>query len=463
MRNLRSFQHAAMTMSADEVFRVLSSRQSAENTRAALARLVDLVKSERSTQKEFEINAETFVSMVSKGYRCIDVRSPGEFAKGHIPGAENVPLFTDSERAAVGTCYKHSGREEAMALGMSKVAEKGLEDLAIRAQGSADLVCVHCWRGGLRSGAVAWMLRRRGVKAYCLVGGYKSFRAWVRALFSVPEKKQQRHSDDNDDRLDDALDGDQGDTDCSNSFSSSDLAETPRLEPPVVMVAGRTGVGKTRVLLALRDVKKQQVIDLEGLAKHRGSAFGGFVSDEQPSNEFFENQLALQWRALDPTRPVFIEDEEGHVGKCSVPPGLYEKMRKAPTVCRIVASIDTRVKVLLDDYASSKKSSQSGGSSSVSQREEEEDDDSELLASTHRISKRLGGDRTKHAIDLLQSGDKRAFAEFLLLNYYDKLYDAHLDKRHVNQQTKFVDVPVPTQGDYDAVQVATNLLDYLSF
>ncbi|KAJ8609845.1 hypothetical protein CTAYLR_008138 [Chrysophaeum taylorii] len=410
-------------VSGDEVESILWNGGGAKE--GALARLVELVKAERSQGVE----AEAFVRLVERGTQCIDVRSPGEFLRGHVPGATNVPLFDNAERAAVGTCYKHSGRAAAMALGMAKVSKKK-EALweALEAAAATGVACVYCWRGGLRSGAVAWLLRRRGTEVHCLAGGYKGFRRWVRGVVGDCVEASRRE----DDRIDLALGGDE-----EKSDEEIDCSRKP--DPPVVIVAGRTGVGKTRVLRALRE-RGRQILDLEGLANHRGSAFG-WVS-EQPSTEAFENEVAMAWRRLDPTQPVFVEDEETHVGTCSVPKGLYAKMRDAELVGRLVASLDQRVRVLVDDYADEDPAA-------LARRVE---------ATTTRISKRLGGDRTKQALALVEAGDKKNFTRLLLAAYYDKLYDAHLAKR----PRAVVDVQVPEADPYDADETARRFLEALN-
>lgn len=428
-------------LDADAVERIL---QSGGATGDALSRLVELVRIERNAlEAEWEVDASAFVELVRSGLRCVDVRSPGEYERGHIPGALNVPLFDNEERALVGTCYKHSGREAAMALGMSKLALKGLDNFAAAARGDSSRVCLHCWRGGLRSGAVAWLLRRRGVSVYCLTGGYKSFRRWVLSLFGGEEAKTLRRARSEDDRLDKALDGD-----VEEQQTEADEA-VPRYQ--IVVVAGRTGVGKTRVLHALRDCFGQQVLDLEAVARHRGSAFG-FVAD-QPTNEAFENELAFEWTSFQSDRVVFIEDEEGHVGTCSLPKGLYDQMRHASLICRLVASVDQRVRVLLEDYAAEAERDPAAFAH-------------RLCAATSRISKRLGADRSKQAVELAQSAEYSAFARLLLVAYYDKLYDAHLSKRRPDLQNGAVVVDIEvientTAGSprYDAEATASALLE----
>ena len=366
----------------------------------ALAALAAAVKASRAS---FDVDAAAFVALVvDGGLRCVDVRSPGEFARGHVPGAVNVPLFDDAERAQVGTAYKRKGRAEAMSLGMSKLAKKGgLGALAARAAGDAAAgarVCVHCWRGGLRSGAVAWLLRRRGFDAVVLRGGHRAYRAHLRSLWD------------------------------------------PRApQPRLVVVGGRTGVGKTRALGALAAAGRQ-VLDLEALAKHRGSAFGWRAP--QPTNEAYESLCGLAWRSLDPSRDVFVEDEEGHVGTALVPPPLYELMRLAPVVLKIECACETRVANLLEDYA--EDAARDPGAF-----------DGRLRDATRKVSKRLGGDRTAEALALLDARDLAGYARLLLERYYDKLYDKHLAAR---ARTDAAVLDVDAAHPFDARAVAAGLV-----
>ena len=305
-------------MSADDIERALDSGPFATWAQplAALAAAVAEAKPARVVSP-----AEFLRRCVDGGARCVDVRSPAEFARDAVPGARSAPLFDDAERADVGKCYAKKGRDEAMRLGLAKLRKKGgLGALAARVAGDATVVGVYCWRGGLRSGSVAWLLARRNVDVFVLDGGYRAYRRHLRELFE----------------------------------------EGPR----VIVVGGRTGVGKTRVLRALA-AKKHQVLDLEALAAHRGSAFGDLKGAAQPSNAAFETKCAWAWRALDATRDVFVEDEEGHVGRCLVPPALYARMRAAPRVVRVDASDAARVAHLLEDYAEDEAAGAGGARAST--------------------------------------------------------------------------------------------------
>ena len=181
---------------------------------------------------------------LSREQVVLDVRSPSEFAQGHVPGAINLPLFDDAQRADIGTIYKNSGKDAAVLRGLRHAGLK-MADLVVQAKAIAEgrnSVLVHCWRGGMRSQSVGWLLRTAGMDPLVLDGGYKAFRQFARATFEVPWNLR--------------------------------------------VISGLTGAGKTRVLLLLKDVG-EQVVDLEGLANHRGSAFGGIGQPNQPSTEQF--------------------------------------------------------------------------------------------------------------------------------------------------------------------------------
>ncbi|MEM9537694.1 MAG: tRNA 2-selenouridine(34) synthase MnmH [Cyanobacteria bacterium P01_E01_bin.45] len=235
----------------------------------------------------------------------LDVRSPGEFEQAHIPGAMSFPLFSNEERAVVGTCYKQKGRGHAVELGLEIVGPK-LAGFAKRAKKLAvdRQVRVHCWRGGMRSGSMAWLLRTAGLEVSVLAGGYKAFRRW-----------------------------------CLQQL------ESPRT---VVLLGGMTGSGKTYILQELTD-RGEQTIDLEGLANHRGSSYGALGLPDQPSTEQFENKLALEWQQLDPDRRVWLEAESRNVGCCRIPPGVFAQMDAAP-VFRVQRSRQERIETIAEMY-----------------------------------------------------------------------------------------------------------------
>ncbi|WP_225781532.1 tRNA 2-selenouridine(34) synthase MnmH [Xenophilus sp. Marseille-Q4582] len=240
----------------------------------------------------------------------IDARSPAEFALDHIPGAINCPVLDDEERRIVGTIYKQTGAFEARRVGGAMVAANLARHLRERfhEQPAHWKPLVYCWRGGLRSGAMVNWLRLVGWDAQQLAGGYKSFRRHV-----IDEIAQR----------------------------------SPRL--PLVVLCGATGSAKTRLLQHMAQ-QGAQVLDLEGLAGHRGSLLGARRGVPQPSQKHFETLLATELARFDLTRPVFIEGESPRIGRLALPPGLVTRMREAPIV-ELQATREARLAYLLRDYA----------------------------------------------------------------------------------------------------------------
>jgi tRNA 2-selenouridine synthase len=293
----------------------------------------------------------------------IDVRTPAEFEHGHIPGAVNLPLFSNEERVKVGTTYKQAGREEAILLGFDLAGPKWsgfIKDALAAAPGKK--IAVHCWRGGMRSGAMAWALDLYGFEVNVIVGGYKKYRAWVHGQFAKPYQLR--------------------------------------------ILGGMTGSGKTRILHQLKHMGSQ-VIDLEDLAQHQGSAYGSMNKMVQPSQEQFENNLADQLKDMDTAREIWLEDESFTIGQRSIPNAFWQQMRDA-TMININVDLRTRVDFLTAGY---------GGL-----------DKDFLIASTERIRKRLGPEQTKHAIIAIQEDRMEDFICIALV-YYDKTYRTGLALR----------------------------------
>ena len=240
----------------------------------------------------------------------IDARSPAEFALDHLPGAVNWPVLSDAQRLTVGTLYVQTGALEARKLGAAMVARNIADHLdrwiADKPRDWQPLV--YCWRGGQRSGTLAWFLDQIGFRSARLAGGYNGFRAVVR----------------------------------------QDLADWPaRLQLRVL--AGRTGSGKTRLLQALHSVGAQ-VLDLEALASHRGSILGNLPGQPQPSQKQFDNRLWQALRDLDATRPVFVESESKKIGRLQLPDALIQHMHAQGRVLHVEMPDDARVQLLLEDY-----------------------------------------------------------------------------------------------------------------
>jgi tRNA 2-selenouridine synthase len=328
-----------------------------------------------------KITIEEFLQL-AKRHPVLDVRSPGEYTHAHMPGARSLPLFSDEERAAVGTAYKQQNREKAIKIGLdyfgvkmrSMVEEVEALLAGTKKKGSVDgqmqeekAVLVHCWRGGMRSAGVAWLLDLYGFKVYTLAGGYKAYRNWV---FQQFEKVY--------------------------AFN---------------ILGGYTGSGKTLVLKELK-VKGRSIIDLEGLAHHKGSAFGALGELPQPRQEMFENLLAgaLAGHVNNQpgeNKPVFLEDESQRIGNLTIPNPVWLQMRNSP-VYFLDIPFEERLNYLTDEYGGFEKE--------------------KLVNATIRIQKRLGGLETKNAINhLLENNAGECFR--ILLKYYDKGYTKGLQNR----------------------------------
>lgn len=298
----------------------------------------------------------------SQGFPILDVRSPGEFSNAHIPGAISFPLFSDDQRKEVGTTYKQVSREAAIKIGldffgpsMRTMVEKA-EEIALHHH--TKKLFVHCWRGGMRSAAMAWLLNLYGFEVYMLRGGYKSFRTWVLAEFAK--------------------------------------------ERTFIVLGGYTGSGKTALLHSMAK-SGQLIIDLEGLAHHKGSAFGHLGQEEQPSVEMFENQLSIRlWnRRISNDGPVWLEAESQRIGRINLPNAFFQQVKDAP-VLFLDIPFEQRLERIVAEYGRFEKEA--------------------LVQSVMRIRKRLGGLETKNCISfLIEDNLKDAFA--ILLRYYDKWYD----------------------------------------
>lgn len=294
----------------------------------------------------------------------LDVRSPGEYEHGHIPAAISFPLFNDEERAQVGICYKHQGRDAAVELGFDLLGPKlGMMVRRAKAIAANKTVRIHCWRGGMRSGGVAWGLQMAGFQVNSLEGGYKSFRHWVRQIVSSPGN--------------------------------------------LIVLGGMTGTGKTQILQALQQ-QGEQILDLEALANHRGSTFGNLGLPSQPSTEHFENLIADQLARLDPERRIWVEAESRRVGICRIPEELFQQMDAAPTL-EIVRPLAERLDILIEVYG--------------------QIDRAALIAATERIRKRLGGQRTQLAVNLIHQEEPHQVCT-ILLDYYDRTYRYDLERRN---------------------------------
>lgn len=312
------------------------------------------------------ISVEEFLEK-SRTIPVADVRTPAEYEKGHIPGAFLFPLFNDRERAEVGTLYVQKGRTAAVLKGLQLVGPR-LEAMARRGleiAGGGSLL-LYCWRGGMRSQSVAWLMEKVGIRCYTLENGYKAYRNHLLGFFN-------------------------------------------NIPPTIHVLGGLTGSGKTERLLQMA-AAGEQVIDLEGLANHKGSAFGNLGNPPQPSTEHFQNLLFRAFSQMDPSRPVWLEDESRNVGRCSLPDGLWEKMQQA-RLFLLETSREERVERLMREYGNF--------------------DPDVLETAILKIQKRLGFDQSKKAIEACHNGNIRKALE-ICLAYYDKAYNYQLELRKKN-------------------------------
>lgn len=304
--------------------------------------------------------------------KLADTRSPLEYNSGHIPGAVSLPLFSDDERASVGKTYKKSGRTEAVLEGLKLIGPKlsGLFSDGVSLAGG-EPVLMYCWRGGMRSESVAWLLSTGGVKVMLLEGGYKAYRNFILEELAIRRK--------------------------------------------TIILGGLTGSGKTEILKVLGR-KGEQTVDLEGLASHRGSAFGWLGQGRQPATEQFANNLYDSWAGLDYNRPIWLEDESRNIGTVFMPDPFWANMQQSPVIA-LISPAAVRLPRLVSEYSCFPPG--------------------QLIESVQKISKRLGGDRSGDAIKAIETGDFEK-AVSITLDYYDRTY-SHSLSRHSSAITYIVE------------------------
>jgi len=298
-------------------------------------------------------------------YSVIDVRSPSEYKQGHIPEAINIPLFQDNERAIIGTLYKQQGKYEAVKAGLDMLGPKLSAILSqSRKVIKNNKALIYCWRGGLRSESFAWLLNLSEIRSQVLKDGYKAYRRFHHTIFLTSYQ--------------------------------------------LMVLGGPTGSGKTEVLHQIK-MKGHQVIDLEDLANHKGSVFGGIGNSSQPTTEQFQNNLFEAFYALDRKKPIWVENENQVIGNVVLPEIFYEKIINSPLI-QLQVSKNIRVQRLVNDYGPLNKE--------------------EITKAISKIEKRLGNLNMKTAINALEKGDLIQTAD-ILLTYYDKAYHQSFDqKRH---------------------------------
>lgn len=316
-----------------------------------------------------EIKLCNINEFINKDYLVIDVRSPKEFEKGHIKGSINISLFSDLEREIIGTIYKKDSIENAKSMGLTYVGPKLIEFLnKVKNLTNKNKIYVYCARGGMRSKSFAWLIKYYGNnidEVYILKDGYKAYRNFA-----------------------------------LNEFKIKKLLLT--------VVSGSTGCKKT-LLLHEKFNNGEQIIDLEAIAKHKGSVFGD-IGQNQPTQEQFENDLAYLINNLDSNKQTWIEDESRKIGKIVIPEGLWLQMLPANRII-IEKSKQERIKFLLEDYKL------------VSNKI--------LIESLKRIEKHLGNDKYNYAISLLNNNEREIFCS-MMLDYYDKAYYFSSHRRNLN-------------------------------
>ena len=297
----------------------------------------------------------------------VDARSEGEFAQSHIPGAINIPILDNAERIQVGTLYKQAGPEKATLKGFELVGPRFhlIQREALRKFPAKKLI-LYCWRGGMRSQILSWLLTQVGFEIFRLEGGYKTYRSFT--------------------------------------------FEAVRKPYPLLVLGGKTGAAKTVLLQKLKE-RGEQVVDLEGLANHKGSSFGAIGQPAQPTVEQFENLLAEQLREIYLDQALWVENESRRIGQIILPDSFYLQMTQSPRI-EIDKTDEERIAHIASEYAAL--------------------DQGELSAAVLRLQKRLGGDRTKQALEAIQTNQPEIWIPILLL-YYDKTYEFDLERHEVSK------------------------------
>ncbi len=346
------------------------------------------------------LNISEFLELAATNI-LLDVRSPGEYAHAHIPNAVSLPLFSDEERKIIGTSYKQESRQIAIKHGlkyfgasminMVETVEAMFQPQKQKTQEEKlKVVLVHCWRGGMRSAAVAWLLDLYGFKVYTLVGGYKAYRHWVLEHFE-------------------------------NDYN-------------IKIIGGYTGSGKTPLLHQLQK-NGEKIIDLEGLANHKGSAFGGLGVDPQPTQEMFENLLATALSKVEnEIEIIWIENESQRIGDLNIPAPFFNMLKNKPLLFLNIP-FEERLQHIVNDYGKFTNEL--------------------LINAIFRIKKRLGGLDTKNAINFLLEDNVEACFR-ILLNYYDRGYWKSTSSR-INAEKLITTVDAPTINDKEN---AKKIIDY---
>jgi len=317
------------------------------------------------------LDVDEFLSKANeKGFTVVDARSESEYAHAHFPGSVNIPILNDHERKLVGTSYKENGKQAAMLLGFELVGPRFhqiITDASNQLEGQQLLM--YCWRGGMRSNILAWLLSMYGFQVHLLKGGYKAYR--------------------------------------------NKVLEVNSLQRNFLVVGGPTGSGKTALLKHL-SIHHEPVLDLEGMAHHKGSAFGSLGQQPQPSNEQFENHLAHALMRYSMDTWIWIENESRTIGSCVVPEAIFNQIRLSPVI-ELVVPLPIRKIRIEQEY----------GQFSIEQ----------LSEKTEKIKKRMGPQHLKSALDALQHGSFDGWLT-IVLEYYDRLYAYGTGLRNQDSITK---------------------------
>lgn len=294
----------------------------------------------------------------------IDLRSPVEYEEAHVPGAINIPLLENDERALVGTVYKNQSPDLAVDKGFEFAAPK-LPEMCqkIKELGKEGEVVLYCWRGGMRSHSLSQVLSVLGTGHYRLIGGYKAFRRHVNDFFDQPIKKR------------------------------------------IILLNGLTGVGKTEILQKLNK-EGFPAIDLEGLAKNRGSVFGYIGYHKQPTQKQFEGLLFLECLRLKEHQALAVECESRRIGSLIIPASFFNAMQDGIKVL-IYDSMENRIRRLTETYTESFSS---------------DNNEQQILAALDRLRQRLGHEKINDLKELLIKGNFQEVVYQLLVNYYDPMY-----------------------------------------
>ncbi len=247
------------------------------------------------------LNPENFLGLRTP---ILDTRSPAEYQQGHIEGAHSFPLFSDEERALVGTTFKQKGQKEAFKLGLSLVGPKMRSFIELAENYASEELRVHCWRGGMRSSSMGWLLEQYGFRVTVLAGGYKAYRNHILDSFKKPLNLK--------------------------------------------ILTGLTGSGKTEILKEMRN-QGAQVIDLEGLANHPGSSFGNQLHLPQPSTEMFQNMIFHSLERFNLQKTIWLEDESFCIGQVHMPEDLFYQMRESPRY-QLILPKEVRQEYLVSQY-----------------------------------------------------------------------------------------------------------------